>query len=130
MTFFITSETSYEVGTLNTIDLEEKLQEYFESKHYGEAIVKISTIVICVSEKFNALHPIRSPKISKNKLSFEFKLNFEKYKVMVDEERKKCISIEYFNNLKEILINKKVKNFDSSTFLKDLETFLKNEELL
>ncbi len=130
MIFFITSETSYEVGAINTIDLENKLQTYFESKYYGEILGKISTIVICVSEKFNALHPIRLPKISKNKLSFEFKLDFETYKSMADSERTKYIAVEYFNNLTKVLIAKKIKGFDSNSFLQDLEIFLKNEGLL
>lgn len=130
MNFFITSETSYEVGPLNTIDLEGKLQEFFENKSYGEVLGKISTIVICVSEKFDVLHPIRSPKLSKNKLGFEYKLDFGTYKAMTDEERKKYLAVKYFNNLKEILAIKKIKDFDSITFLQDLEAFFKNEGLL
>lgn len=124
MNFFITSETSYEVVTPDTLDLENQLHKFFEDKNYGTTVDKISTIVICVSEKFEDLHPIRLPKMSKNKLIFEYKLDFETYKVMTDEERKKYIAVEYFNNIKAVFETKKIKGFDSKTFLNDLEAFL------
>ena len=130
MNFFITSETSYEITTPDTVEFENQLYRYFESKNYGEAINKISAIVICVSDKFEPLHPIRKPKVSKNKLSFEYKLDFDLYKGMNEEQRKRYIAAEYFENIKKIFEKKKIKDFDSDSFLKDLEIRFKEQGLL
>ncbi|TAF94883.1 MAG: hypothetical protein EAZ46_09100 [Runella sp.] len=132
MIFFITTESSYEIPTPNILELEENLNLFFDKRNYGDAIAHISTIVICVSKEFDFLHPVRPNKISKkkSKLGFEFKLDFQTYKAMNDEERLKYIASEYFKNLKNIFTSKPIKGFDSELFIQDLEAFLTAEKLL
>lgn len=127
MTFFITSESSYEIPNLRIVEFEDKLNSFFYEKNYGNSIRHISTIIICVSDKFELLHPIRKARMAKEsaKLSFEYKLEFNTFKAMNEEQQVKYIATEYLENIKKILENKRVKEFDYKAFLYDLDFFLK-----
>ncbi|PWK15755.1 hypothetical protein LV89_04965 [Arcicella aurantiaca] len=130
MTFFITSESSYEVPNLKTVEFEDELNSFFLEKNYGDSITHISTIIICVSDKFEQFHPVRKARLAKDraKLGFEYKLDFNTYQTMDKEQQIKYIENEYLKSIKEIFENKKIKNFDDKTFLCDLDSFLNKEE--
>ncbi len=130
MTFFITSESSYEITDIRTVEFEDELNSFFYEKNYGNSISHISTIIICVSEKFDSFHPIRKSRVVKEraKLSFEYKLDFNTYKTMDKEQRIRYIETEYLKNIKELLENKRLEDFDYKTFLYDLACCLKIEK--
>lgn len=113
-------------------EIEDKLWDYFENKNYGPSIRTIYSGFICVAKDYEQIIVKRKPKLLRKEpaLEFEYKLDFETYKSITDEERRKYIAVEYFNNLKEVLATKKLKDFDNATFLQDLETFFKSEGLL
>ncbi|AYQ30991.1 Imm44 family immunity protein [Runella sp. SP2] len=115
-----------------TTDLEDLINITFQSKKYGDNILTIYSGFICVSKEYEFLHPIRKPKLLRKEaaLEFEYKLDFEIYKNMNDEQRKKYVATEYFENLKGVFEKKKIKDFDSESFLKDLEILLKEQGLL
>lgn len=131
MTFFITSESSYEISNFETVKFEDELNVFFHNKNYGQSIKHISTIIICVSNKFESLHPIRRARIVKEKakLGFEYKLDFERYKNAEDSERVRYILIEFQRVLTGILTSKKIKDFDVTTFLNDLNSFVVTQNL-
>lgn len=115
-----------------TSDLEDEINTTFQLKSYGSAILTIYSGFICVSKQYDELHPVRLPKLLRKEpaLEFEYKLDFEAYRSMNDEQRKRYVATEYLKNIKEILEKKKIKDFDSDTFLNDLESLLKIRKLL
>lgn len=115
-----------------TSNLEDRIDLIFQKKYYGNSILKIYSGFVCVSETFELLHPIRPAKLLRKEsaLEFEYKLDFETYKNMNDEQRLKYVATEYLKNVKEIFIIKKIKDFDSQHFIDDLELFFRNENLL
>jgi hypothetical protein len=112
-------------------NLEDSLTAFFNSKQYG-VIETIYSGFICVSKEYEVLHPVRPLKLLRKEpaLVFEYKLDFDTYKNMNDEQREKYVATEYFKTLKEVLAKKKIKDFDANLFLSDLEQCLKSHQLL
>ncbi|TAF94881.1 MAG: hypothetical protein EAZ46_09090 [Runella sp.] len=136
MNFIVGGDFSHELSHRRyreAVDIiERELDTFFELKEYGERIMKIYCGVICGSKEFEQFLSVRPAKLLRKEpaLEFEFKLDFQTYKAMNDEERLKYIASEYFKNLKDIFANKPIKGFDSELFIQDLEAFLTAEKLL
>ncbi|MCU0470912.1 MAG: hypothetical protein MUF58_20190 [Arcicella sp.] len=132
MEIFITAQISDGISfpyKLN--DLEDKMNLFFSDKQYGFSIRKIYSGFVCVSKVYDEFMVIRPPKLLRKEpaLEFEYKLDFEKYRNIEENERVRYILIEFQRVLTDILISKKIKDFDVITFLNDLNSFIATQNL-
>lgn len=131
MNFFFGLQISLGVSDQGfCVNLSEQLGAYFHGKEYG----KIQTIycgVICVSEEFVPFFPVRPLKILRKEpaIEFEYSLDFERFKLMNQDERKKYIVHEYLHGLETIVMTKKIKGFDLPRLLVDLHLFFAESQL-
>ncbi|GAB4032830.1 hypothetical protein GCM10028809_32500 [Spirosoma gilvum] len=111
---------------------EDKLNEHFKAKNYGESVQTIYGSFVCVSAEYEFLNPIRKPRLLRKEpsLEFEYRLDFNTYRGMDNNERLRYIATGYYNNLKATFAIRKAKRFDSEAFLKDVERYLLHCRLL
>lgn len=120
-------EFSFE-DTLVADDLKKRLNHYFTEKKYDAKIQKIYCSFICVSKGFEPFFMVRPLKIYRIEpaIEYEIKLEFELFFKSNYEERSKILSNEFLKQSREILNDKKMKNFNVEEFLNDLEKCLEN----
>lgn len=118
-------EFSYEDG-LVVSDLTNFLNKCFAKKKYNSETQKIYIGVICVSKGFEPFFIARPLKVLRNEsaIEYEIKLEYEPFFKANFEERIKILYSELLNQSKEILNNKKLKNFKRQEFLEDLQECL------
>ena len=124
-------EFSFEEGRI-TFKLADELNLFFKEKNYGKRIEKIYTGIICVSKGFEPFFPIRPLKVMKKEpaLEYEIKLDFETFKSSDEEQRKSLLISEFFKKTKEYLMGKNIKGFEKEQFIKDLESYFKEQSYL
>ncbi len=118
-------EFSFEEASI-TNDLKDILNKCFIEKKYNSTIQKIYIDFICVSKGFEPFFMTRPLKILRNEpaIGYEIKLEFEVFFKANFEERTKMLHSELLNQSKEILNNKKLKDFNWQEFLEDLQECL------
>ncbi|MBS7252451.1 hypothetical protein [Flavobacterium branchiicola] len=118
-------EFSFE-DTLIADDLKNTLNKYFDEKKYDAKTQKIYCSFICVSKGFEPFFMVRPLKIYRTEpaIEYEIKIEFEPFFKSNNEERSKILSSEFLKWSKEILNDKKMKNFDVEEFVSDLERCL------
>lgn len=124
-------EFNFEEILLITNKLNNSFNNFFEQKKYGSDVQKIYITMICVSKGFEPFFIPRPLKLLKKDLAIEYelKVDFEIVFKSNIEERMKILYSELLNQSKEIINNKKIKNFDNDRFLNDLESFIEiNQE--
>ncbi len=135
MEFIINGDFSYELSHVsyrNAITfLQNEINIFFINKEYGEKINKIYCGITCVSKQFDDFFQPRPAKVLRKEpsLEFEYKLDFDIYINASEEERIKYILTEYYSVLKKIFLTKKIKGFDSDSFLNDLNIFISTQNL-
>lgn len=124
-------EFNFEEILLITNKLNNSFNNFFEQKKYGSDVQKIYITMICVSKGFEPFFIPRPLKLLKKDLAIEYelKVDFEIVFKSNIEEKIKILYSELLNQSKEIINNKKIKNFDNDRFLNDLESFIEiNQE--
>lgn len=134
-----TKDTSHEIynklSTINELDTE--MGKYFEGKEYREDLLVLYISIICLSPNFEKLFKGKRPKyITQGKvyihhgvqtisqsmtLSYDLKLNFEKY--MNAQDIRPLFADEVLASLEVIKTIKKIKDFDYEAFRRDFEAF-------
>ena len=128
--------------------LEEQINKLIKNKSYGNDLKEMYIGIICVSPEFDAFFKESKPKYQKDSktyikegityelnktFQYDVKLEFSLFKSLKGDDLKKefiLVLLKSLDILKSENIKKKIKDFDSATFLQDFETFFKNENLL
>jgi hypothetical protein len=107
-------------------DLTKTLNKCFVEKKYDQKTEKIYMDFICVSKGFEPFFMARPLKILKKEpaIEYEIKLEFETFFNSNTDERIKILNKEFHKQSKEILNNKKLKDFKLKEFLEDLQECL------
>lgn len=128
--------------------LEEQINNLVKNESYGDDLKEIYIGIICVSPEFDSFFKVSKPKYQKDNktyikegikyelnktFQYDVKLEFNLFKSLKGNDLKKefvLVLFKSFDVFKSDNIKKKIKDFDSTTFLQDLELFFKSEELL
>jgi len=144
----LTRITSPEINKFNNLfnQFEKKINDYFAQRDYGNGIAEIGICVLCVNplpgfEKFGEL---RRPKYTYEyktytrgdvsytigrTLEYDIKLEFETFRNATNEEASRILAKEILNSLTVFeKMKKKIKDFDSESFKKDLEQYFKEKD--
>lgn len=107
----------------HTINLSDQLEEFFESKSFGNSLNELYFGVVILSKTFRELHDLAKPKYIKSKKLFECEIeyDFEQFMQVDDSDVRKFIVDGIIKSLPMIL--DKVKDFDITAFENDLEKF-------
>ena len=145
MKFGLGISMSRELNSDLVVDTSNNLEDFFNTKNYGIGIKHISMGFICVSHDFEPFFKVKKPKYVKSKKSkgldgldyllenallYDCKLDFDSYQNSDDLGRKKLIAQEVLNTTKEVFEKKKIKDFNEKDFIKDLESFFKEQGYL
>ena len=137
-----------EIGKFNNMSnqFEANLNEYFAQRDYGDGIKEICIGILCDNPPpgFEKFGEPRRPKYTYEyktytrgdvsytigrKLEYDIKLDFETFKNATNEEASRILAEEILNSLTVFdKMKKKIKDFDSELFKKDLEQYFKEKD--
>ena len=111
-------------------NLEDQINYFFDERFYGHSIQKIYTCAICVSKEFDEFCIVRKPKFLRKEpaLEIEYKLDFQLYKQMENDQRLNYNLIIFLEKILELRNNSKIKDFDINLFVTDLKDFIERRE--
>jgi hypothetical protein len=129
-------------------DFSNDMEEWSLKKKYGNDLLELIIGIICVSQSLEAFFKPGKPKYIKEKkgvkstytdqeydiekcLTYDIKLDFETFKKFSEIEAKKHIALEILKSLEIVeTMRTKIKDFDLTTFKKDLENYFKEKEYI
>jgi hypothetical protein len=103
--------------------LDNQLENYFETKHFGNSLNEVYFGIVILSKTFKELHVLSKPRYIKSRKSFECEIeyDFENFMKIDNEDIKGFIIDGIISSLP--LITEKVKDFDVVAFKNELENF-------
>jgi hypothetical protein len=112
-------------------ELEQKLNNFFQSKHYGEDLKELHIDVIAVRPGLDRFfrqqrprfHPAGRRSVSKT-LKYYINLNFERFNNANESEAKEMLKTEVLSSLNLFdRFKNKIKDFNATPFRQDMKCF-------
>jgi len=147
MEFALTIETSIgledKVGEI--VELSNKLSKYFSDKNYGADVKELLIGTISVAPEFEFFTKPRKPRytlyrryvkeevefIEDKLFGFSLKLDYDRIKNQSDEQNRKMLAKEILQSLSNLdSLPKKVKDFDKERFIKDMQAYFAEQDLI
>ena len=139
----LSSELDKTSKSSELIELGERMERYFETRQYGDAILKYFIDIVCVHPKYDSIFTIKRPRYTEDKcvildkalgevcfhktLGVDVKLDFATFIKSDKEGGLKMVADAIIDRLNTMKYPAKVKEFDKERFLNDLKKFFQEE---
>lgn len=125
--------------------LSDSINKAITTKNYGESVEKMLIGLIAVEPIYDKFAKPRRPRYTEHKetmafgsipivihktLEIEIKLDYQKVLTAEGEELRKLVATEVLNTLITMKLPQKVTDFDKDQFVKDIELFFEEEQLI